>query len=161
MLPPIQSLAAGGQFSCASGAGGLLCWGANQHGQLGDNSFASSSTPQQPFGLGHGVRAISAGEATACALVDSGLRCWGADNAGQLGNNQVDVDSNVPVALPSLSQGVLGFASGPSANHACALVSGALQCWGTDSQGELGVNGALQSANAPLTVTVLTGLPTH
>ena len=44
----IDRVAAGGDRSCALSAGVLRCWGANDRGQLGNDSLANSVTPVSP-----------------------------------------------------------------------------------------------------------------
>jgi alpha-tubulin suppressor-like RCC1 family protein len=66
--------------------------------------------------------------------------CWGYNGYGQLGNNSA-TQSNVPVAVLGLASGVLQVAAGE--RHTCALTStGAVDCWGDDSDGQLG-NGTI------------------
>jgi alpha-tubulin suppressor-like RCC1 family protein len=48
----VVGVAAGGLHSCAiDGDGGVWCWGANEHGQLGDGSTDDSPTPVQVPGI--------------------------------------------------------------------------------------------------------------
>ena len=68
--------------------GGERCWGANDIGQLGDETELSVDrmTPGATDNLG-GVRAIALGAAHTCALMTAGgVRCWGANSFGQLGD---------------------------------------------------------------------------
>lgn len=47
-LGTIDALFGGGDRSCALAAGALKCWGANEHGQLGNNSTTESAVPVSP-----------------------------------------------------------------------------------------------------------------
>jgi hypothetical protein len=47
-LGPIEALAGAGDRSCAVVTGTLRCWGANEHGQLGDGTTADSASPVSP-----------------------------------------------------------------------------------------------------------------
>ena len=96
MSGTLTKLAAGGEHSCAlNSAGEVHCWGGNAHGQLGDGSTSSRSSPAQVFGLGT-VTAISAGAGHTCALLDSGrVSCWGDNRRGQLGDGRLDSRSLV------------------------------------------------------------------
>jgi alpha-tubulin suppressor-like RCC1 family protein len=152
--PPAKpEVSAGYYFSCSLAAAGTVdCWGANQWGQLGNNSTVNSRVPVPVHGAGNagvlrGVTAISAGDDHACALLRAGtVDCWGSNSAGQLGNGQVRPDehtfSPVPVAVKSatkvgLLSGVTAITAGSS--HSCALLkAGTVDCWGHDKSGELG-----------------------
>jgi alpha-tubulin suppressor-like RCC1 family protein len=47
-LGPLDALFGGGDRACALVTGTLKCWGANDHGQLGNNSTVESATPVSP-----------------------------------------------------------------------------------------------------------------
>ena len=81
---------------------------------------------------------------------------WGWNAYGPLGNNSF-TDSLTPVTATGLSGPVTVLVAGSF--HTCALIStGAVQCWGLNSSGELGNNSFTTS---PIPVTVgLSGLAT-
>ena len=150
----VQAVAAGGSFTCAIVGGGVQCWGDNELGDLGNGSAGGSALPVPVVGLGgagSGVQAIAAGRYHACALVNGGLQCWGDNADGDLGNNSL-TPSNVPVAVQGLGQGsgVQAVAAGDGAT--CAIVNGALRCWGTNIDGLLGDNSASLSSQLPMPV---------
>ncbi len=89
----IVGLSAGEAFSCVSlnGTGGdsTMCWGANDHGQLGPDATSptQSATPTRVPGV---LRTVQAGYDHACAI-DAGAQevlCWGFDGDGALGSNR-------------------------------------------------------------------------
>jgi alpha-tubulin suppressor-like RCC1 family protein len=97
-------LDSGQSYICALlGDGTVKCWGSNTHGELGDNSTQSSSTPQLVSGL-TGAWQLAVGRSHACAMLQSSnpavnnIRCWGLNDKGQLGSGDYK-DSTVPVPV--------------------------------------------------------------
>jgi cysteine-rich repeat protein len=80
-------VSAGQSHTCAVALdGSLWCWGDNTHGQLGDKTQASKSTPVAVAVTGLTWTAVVAGVSHTCALAtDGSLWCWGDNSAGQLG----------------------------------------------------------------------------
>jgi len=113
----VVSIGGGFAQSCASLADGTArCWGANDAGQLGNATFASSTTPVlvqatplSVLGGGTFLRPfrnlvnVTTGRRHSCALNSGGaVICWGENTFGQLGNNST-INSNVPVTVPSFA----------------------------------------------------------
>jgi alpha-tubulin suppressor-like RCC1 family protein len=124
-------LAAGSNHLCARiESGEVLCWGANDEGQLGVSPGTSYASPVDVPGATN-VRAITAGNSHACAVfADGRAQCWGASELGQLGS---DIS---PSVIDSI-RGATAVAAG--ADRSCAVYGGgAVACWGTASSGELG-----------------------
>jgi len=86
----VRAIAAGSTHACAlTAAGGVMCWGDNYEGQLGDGAYNNDRpVPRQVRTLTSGVSAIAAGYWHTCAVLNAGnLRCWGNNYSGQLGDN--------------------------------------------------------------------------
>jgi alpha-tubulin suppressor-like RCC1 family protein len=159
VLSGVAAIAAGVDHTCAlTTTGTVYCWGNNSGSQLGNNSTIQSNVPVQVLGVGgigllSGIAAISAGADYNCALTtDGAVYCWG-DN--KIGINSTE-SSNVPVQVvgvggTGLLSGVTAITAGGS--HTCALTTeGAIDCWGNNTDGQLGINSTTLSA-VPVEVT--------
>lgn len=150
----VTAIDGGSQFTCAVVAGAAKCFGGNGNGQLGDGSFQNRAAPAQVVGLTAGVTWISAGESHACAVAGGAVKCWGYNFHGQLGDGTF-VDRNVPVNVATLGSGVIAVSAGY--NHSCALKQGgAVVCWGSNQQGQLG-DGTQSNRSVPAPVVGLGG----
>ena len=158
-IPPALAVTAGEQHACALVAdGGVYCWGRNDQGQAGvplSNAFLP--VPSQVQGVPPAI-AVRAGRAHTCALIADGtVRCWGRNDQGQLGGGSTSPSSATDAAAPQVTvqasgggslTGVSALAAGEG--HTCALLaSGAIQCWGDGSLGQLG-NGSASSQLSPV-----------
>jgi alpha-tubulin suppressor-like RCC1 family protein len=99
----VAAIAPGGAHTCAlTPVGGVVCWGGNWRGQLGDGTTTRRRTPVAVSGLASGVKALAAGNEHTCAVMaPGGVDCWGYNGSGQLGD-RTTVNSVEPV-------GVIGF----------------------------------------------------
>jgi len=92
-----EMLASGEGHACTLTAEGLVCWGSNSNGQLGDGSLDDSDEETLVEGLDQSIIALTAGEKHTCVIYeDETVACWGNNEYGQLGNNTVE-DSDLPV----------------------------------------------------------------
>ncbi|MGH1343546.1 MAG: RCC1 domain-containing protein [Nannocystales bacterium] len=126
--------------ACAIVEGNAWCWGSNEYGQAGDGTLDPALSPVAVQGLPEPVLAIHAGSNHTCALSDAGaVHCWGGNWNGQLGRGNA-ADSVSPGPVVGLDSGVLDLSVGGS--HACArLDEGSVQCWGFNSDGQVGSGG--------------------
>lgn len=108
------------------------------------------------------------GEGGYCAvLVSGGVDCWGLGNNGQLGNGQfyawASQGSAIPVAVVgSTNFGTLGGVASlvSDGKGFCAtLTSGGVDCWGSNSAGQLGSGSAGYAAYPQVVVSVTNSGP--
>jgi len=155
------AVSAGFAHSCALLDGGeVRCWGANDHGQLGNGATADESAPV-PVALPGPATAIVCGYIHTCAVVAGAVWCWGDNSTGALGDGTTTARSS-PVQVAGLS-GATALAAGGGENgggtrtyygHTCALAGGAASCWGGNESGQLG-DGTFVSRRLPAPVTSL------
>jgi len=155
-LPPgIIDITVGFDHSCVlTAAGGVMCWGINDDGQLGDGTNDASSVPKQVSGLTSGVASIEAGAFHTCALTTGGaMRCWGCNWYGTLGDS-TNNSKNTPSDVTGLSSGVKMISAGW--HFSCAINSAnAALCWGVNNYWQLG-DGTKNDKSSPNQVPGLT-----
>ncbi|HKW84869.1 MAG TPA: hypothetical protein VJN68_14050 [Burkholderiaceae bacterium] len=137
--------------------GGVLCWGANAFGELGDGTTVNRLSPVAAV-LPRPAISIDIGgddfdqTAHACAVLDDHtVWCWGANRFGALGDGTV-TPRVTPAPVPGLTNAVSVGAGG--GDMSCALLSsGTASCWGRNVNGELG-NGdtSMTQSNVPVPV---------
>ncbi len=134
----VVAIAAGGEHACAVTASrGVMCWGRNLYGQLGDGSTTTRLAPVDTKGLVSGTAALALGRNHSCAVAtDGALKCWGLNNTGELG---IDVTTNqlTPARVPGFSSFVAAAAGG--ALQSCLVTTfGGVKCWGYNMFGQVG-----------------------
>jgi alpha-tubulin suppressor-like RCC1 family protein len=161
--PSGVSLSLGAGFTCALNANGAVqCWGDNNSGQLGDGTTTSRASLGNVTGLsgvvGEKATAIAVGQAHTCAVLSDGsVKCWGDNSSGQLGDGTTTSQKS-PVAVSGLPTGVKALALAAGFDHTCALLeTGAVWCWGGNSNGELGNGTSVSRSTQPVVVSGLTG----
>jgi len=158
----VLSVASGIYHSLALCSDGTVAaWGYNNYGQLGNNSYSSSSVPvavtQSGVLAGKTVIALSAGVYYSLALCSDGtLAAWGSNMDGELGNNGSTTESIVPVLVTQsgvlAGKTVVSMATGD--RHCLVLCSdGTLAAWGYNSDGELGNGSSNNHITLPALVT--------
>ena len=153
------SITAGNYHTCALlNTGAVNCWGYNGTGELGNDTTTNSSAPVAVAAFTDGATAVSitAGSFHTCALLNTGaVNCWGWNVYGQLGNDST-TDSSAPVAVTAFTDGATAVSITAGEYHTCALLNtGAVNCWGYNSDGELG-NGTTTDSSAPVAVATFT-----
>ena len=141
----VTQIAAGGTHSCAlTPEGGVVCWGANSSGELGNGieGQESAAAPVAVLGLSSGVMSLSLAWGRTCALTTLGrVFCWGKPT-------EAGLNHYAPVEVVGLGSQVVQLAVGEF--HTCALTSsGKVLCWGFNTEGQLG-NGTFSDSSTPV-----------
>lgn len=134
----IQAVA-GSVSACALDADrALWCAGGNDNGQLG----VGDTNPRSALATVAGRYAsVALRFDHGCAIgLDASLWCWGSNAEGNLGQDdggRIVGDTPQPIAV-AVGRSFAQVSSGQG--HTCAIeTSGALWCWGRNSDGELGL----------------------
>lgn len=152
------AVSAGFAHTCAVTAGGRVrCWGANEHGQLGDGTRTDRPTPAD-VSLPAPATAVAAGYVHTCAVAAGEVFCWGDNSTGDLGDGTTTLRP-APVKVAGLGDVTAlgagggensGSAAGTYYGHSCAIASGgAIWCWGSNESGQLG-DGTSQQRLSPV-----------
>lgn len=133
--------------------GTLWCWGRNGATQLGvglpndDRPAPTQVTIVAPqVGSDTSWARVGIGEDHVCSTqTDGSLWCWGSNANGQLGQNG---SSTVVRERPSIVTPGASFTEPASgSNFSCAItVAGALECWGLNDGGQLGLGDLVDRA---------------
>jgi alpha-tubulin suppressor-like RCC1 family protein len=95
----------------------------------------------------------------ACALIaDGSVWCWGSNVYGQIGNGNISaaVKSLIPEKVVGIEDAIAISAGNL---HACAALSGgAVKCWGSNANRQLGSIAPANSSGTPITVAGLPGV---
>jgi alpha-tubulin suppressor-like RCC1 family protein len=151
----VTAVRAGCDFSLAlTSRGGVLAWGDNFYGQLGNHTTTDSHVPvrvQLPAGTK--VTAISAGGSFALARTSGGrVLAWGQNTNAELGNDST-TSSDVPLQV-DLPPGVRVTIISAGYNFAVARATGrpfAYFAWGANNLGQYG-NGSTAGSATPVGV---------
>ena len=142
----IKSIAAGANHSLILKTDGrLFGCGANEHGQLGDNSTTDRHSPVQ---IMTGVQSMSAGDNHSLILkMDGTLFACGGNTFGQLGDGST-TDRLLPVQIMT---GVKAISAGGS--HSLILMNdGTLSTCGYNGNGQIG-NNTFNNQLSPVQIT--------
>ncbi len=157
-----RAVAVSGGFghTCAlTTSGKVKCWGANEHGQLGDGTTLDSALPVD-VDLPAAATAVAAGYVHTCAIAGGSAYCWGDNTTGALGDgtttqrsSPVQVSTPLPAGATEASAGGGENAGSPPTyyGHTCALVGGSIWCWGSNESGQLG-DGTFTRSSVPVQV---------
>ncbi len=145
-----QVSATGSHTAAIKTDGTLWVWGAGGFAQIGDNGFASKSTPVTTFAGGNNWKQVSTGyRHTAAIKTDGTLWMWGRSSEGQLGN--AVVSGNISTPVTTFSGGTNWKQVSAGVNHTAAIkTDGTLWTWGSGSNGKLG-NASTTDVSTPVT----------
>ena len=139
-------------------SGALRCFGNNSDSQLGIKQKGPGGfAPRAITVLPNGVTDVAISDDTVtnhtCAVVRGELFCWGNNEYGQLGMGAVGRTIKTPTKSSVVSGTVRSVAA--SSGSTCVIVEphGALQCWGRNFNGQVGVpEGSRAAPNRPTTI---------
>lgn len=146
----VLDIAPGSRMTCArKSPGGVLCWGRNDYGQVGDGTTYTRLTPRSI--ITSGVAELVTGGSFSCArLISDEMKCWGYNTYGQLGDGAT-TNRTRPVTVQGLDAGISQITA--KSGHACAVTGeGKGQCWGRNQDGQLG-NGTVVDSLTPDYIT--------
>lgn len=154
-IKALQSLSSHQDSNClVTTTGNIKCWGGNDFGQLGDGTVSTfKNTPVTVANIST-AKQSAIGYNHACAILQNGsVSCWGDNNNGQLGDGtQTTRLQATPVTglAAKVTQLALSYQS------TCALLeTGNVQCWGSNSHGELGLaDNKIVRKITPTTITI-------
>jgi hypothetical protein len=151
-LPAMARLVAAGDSTCAVMSDlTLRCWGANDHGQLGNGTTADTAAPVTP--PIHAVKDVQIADATICALLDDGsVACW-----GRIGWHGHPEDLLQPTGVLGVTRVTQIFVL---AGRACArLINESLVCWGNvDPRGHFAAKPTYRAPTAVVGLDHIAGM---
>ena len=136
--------------------GDVMCWGANDHGQLGRGDTVDVGDGDGPdvadidpvdLGPGRTATAVAAGTSHTCVLLRGGdVVCWGRGGAGRLGQNSSESIGNgvgpdvADIDPVDLGPGRTATAVTTGGAHTCVLLDDhSVRCWGDNELGAMGL----------------------
>ncbi|KFE69023.1 RCC1 domain-containing protein [Hyalangium minutum] len=137
--------------------GGVVSWGSNSYGELGDGTTSNRDGRVAVTGLANAV-SVSAGNMHSMAVLrDGSVWTWGGNYYGQIGDGSRGYDSRRP--KPWQVDGLTQFVAVAAGNlHSLALrADGTVWAWGHNFFGQLG-DGTQQQQLRPVPVVGLTNV---
>jgi alpha-tubulin suppressor-like RCC1 family protein len=132
--------------------GGVLAWGLNSTGQLGDHSTKQADKPVK-IGLPHGIKVISVSSGLDHTLAVTSVHhalAWGFGTNGELGDGTIG-SSDRPVSVRLPPRTTLRAVSAGYDYSLAVTTSGRALAWGLNDIGQLG-DGTVVQRDLPVTV---------
>lgn len=127
-IPPATKMAVGPFAACAAVTEGVLCWGANYHGQVSASAPVGTETPLEPntvaLPAGAPPRHLVIGNASFVMREDGTTVSWG--NNPPLGRISPVIPDRIPEPMQLLDISNMDV----SGDNACAVAGGIPYCWG-------------------------------
>ena len=153
--------------TCTFDSGAVKCAGYGYYGQIGNNASNSVATATAATILttGNGIGKIDGGYESFCAIPTLGVNlkkvyCWGSNSNSVLGQGPGQNYATLDLLdQPSEVTGVAADATSIDVGytHTCAVVTGAVRCWGRNYGGS--VTGSATNLNGEVPDPVTPGLP--
>jgi alpha-tubulin suppressor-like RCC1 family protein len=147
-----------GDHTCALASSGIAyCWGNNEHGELGDGTTTSGSSPE-PVAMPVGVSftELAPGYYHGCGHAASGAAyCWGYNGFGELGDGTTTDEPAPTLVARPVGASFTKLAAGDA--HTCALGTPSPTCWGFNEFGQLG-DGTNTNQSTPTPVAMPAGV---
>ena len=144
-LPPAVRVQAGAHHACAIATdGALYCWGRNDYAQIADRPERELTRATQA--LPGPLNDVAVGHLATCGLLRDGTVMCRGERTWEAGSPK-PID-RTPVVLPGVTRAV-SLSAG--VDYGCALVRGGrVQCWGSNSFGQLGRGRVTTPSPAPV-----------
>lgn len=135
-------VAVGSGVTCArQDTGGVVCWGTAHQGRRGDGGTATGGpAPSSVMGGAGSAGLIANGYVGCVLLVEGDVLCWGSNAAGTLGHGGTISSGSFSAAPVVVGLNGAADAVGCGWAHCCAVVDGAVACWGSNTHGQLGAD---------------------
>ncbi len=157
----IGSLTTWRYASGATGGGGgcfainesneLYAWGNNTSGQLGQGNSDKRSSPVQIPGTTWETVSNSYGEGVGAIKTDGTLWTWGSSEYGEGGRNNRTASAS-PIQVPGTTWSSICGALTNDKSFLATKTDGTLWSWGSNTQGQLGMNNHNPGYSSPVQV---------